>query len=36
MHGCEKIAQLLETDERLRRQVTELRDQLYGERVLVR
>jgi chromosomal replication initiator protein len=36
MHGCEKIAQLLETDERLRRQVTELRDQLYGERVLIR
>ncbi|HRN50617.1 MAG TPA: chromosomal replication initiator protein DnaA [Anaerolineales bacterium] len=36
MHGCEKINELLETDERLRRQVSDLREQLYGERTAVR
>ena len=30
MHGCEKIADLLERDDRLRRQVIEIREQLYG------
>jgi chromosomal replication initiator protein len=33
MHGHEKISELLEQDERLRRQVAGLREQLYGERV---
>lgn len=36
MHGYEKISELLETDERLRRQVSDLREQLYGERTAVR
>jgi chromosomal replication initiator protein len=36
MHGCEKIAELIESDERLRRQISELREQIYGERVPVR
>ncbi len=36
MHGYEKISELLETDERLRRQLSDLREQLYGERTAVR
>ena len=36
MHGCQKIGELLERDERLRRQVAVLREQLYGEKVRVR
>lgn len=36
MHGCEKVSERIETDERLRRQVSDLRDQLYGERTAVR
>lgn len=36
MHGYEKISDLIESDERLRRQVSDLRDQLYGERTTVR
>ena len=35
MYGCQKIGELLERDEGLRRQVTSLREQLYGERVRV-
>lgn len=35
MYGCRKIGELLEHDERLRRQVAGLREQLYGERVRV-
>src|SRR3990172_9179067 len=35
MYGCQKIGDLLEQDERLRRQVAGLREQLYGERVRV-
>lgn len=35
MYGCQKIGGLLERDEALRRQVTTLREQLYGERVRV-
>ena len=31
MYGCEKIADLLERDDRLRRQVVEIRDQLHGK-----
>jgi chromosomal replication initiator protein len=31
MYGCDKIAELTEADEQLRRQVTELREQLYGQ-----
>ncbi|MCU0488743.1 MAG: chromosomal replication initiator protein DnaA [Anaerolineales bacterium] len=30
MYGCEKITELLETDDRLRRQVVDLKEQLYG------
>lgn len=35
IHGCQKINDLLEQDERLRRQVASLREQLYGQRVRV-
>lgn len=35
MYGCEKISELMEKDDRLRRQVATLREQLYGERVHV-
>ena len=31
MYGCNKIADLLEQDARLRRQVIDIRDQIYGE-----
>jgi chromosomal replication initiator protein len=31
IYGCEKIAELLEADDRLRRQVIEIREQLYGD-----
>jgi chromosomal replication initiator protein len=30
MYGCEKVAELLETDDRLRKQVVDLKEQLYG------
>lgn len=30
MYGCDKIADLLERDDRLRRQVIEIREQIYG------
>lgn len=30
LYGCEKIADMLESDERLRRQMTDIREQLYG------
>ncbi|MEX1249023.1 MAG: chromosomal replication initiator protein DnaA [Anaerolineales bacterium] len=36
MHGCHKVGELLERDETLRRQVSGLREQLYGERITVR
>ncbi|MEX2162161.1 MAG: chromosomal replication initiator protein DnaA [Anaerolineales bacterium] len=36
MHGCQKVGEMLERDETLRRQVSSLREQFYGERVLVR
>jgi chromosomal replication initiator protein len=36
MHGCQKIGELLERDDRLRRQVASLREQLFGERITVR
>ena len=36
MYGCEKIADLLERDDRLRRQVLDIREQIYGSsRVVV-
>jgi chromosomal replication initiator protein len=35
MYGCQKIGELLQQDERLHRQVSGLREQLYGERVRV-
>ena len=31
MYGCEKVADLLERDDRLRRQVIELREHIYGQ-----
>jgi chromosomal replication initiator protein len=34
MYGCEKVADLLEQDDRLRRQVVDIRDQLYGQMAL--
>jgi chromosomal replication initiator protein len=34
MYGCDKIADLLERDDRLRRQVIEIREQLYGYAVM--
>jgi chromosomal replication initiator protein len=30
MYACEKVADMLERDDRLRRQVVVIRDQLYG------
>jgi hypothetical protein len=30
MYGCEKVADLLEQDDRLRRQVIDIKEQLYG------
>jgi chromosomal replication initiator protein len=30
MYGCEKIADLLERDDRIRRQVFQIREQIYG------
>jgi chromosomal replication initiator protein len=34
MYGCEKISDLLERDDQFRRQVLEIREQLYGQVVL--
>ncbi|MCJ7625703.1 MAG: chromosomal replication initiator protein DnaA [Anaerolineaceae bacterium] len=34
MHACEKIADLIERDDRLRRQVIQIREQLYGRNAL--
>jgi chromosomal replication initiator protein len=34
MYGCEKIADLLERDDHLRRQVIDIREQLYGRSTL--
>ena len=34
IYGCEKIADLLERDDRLRRQVVDIREQLYGKKRL--
>ncbi len=34
MYACEKVADLLERDDRLRRQVIEIREQLYGHSAL--
>jgi chromosomal replication initiator protein len=31
MYGCDKVADLLEQDDRLRRRVVDIRDQLYGQ-----
>lgn len=30
MYGCDKVAEMLESDDRLRRQVIEIREQIYG------
>jgi chromosomal replication initiator protein len=35
MYGCDKIADLIERDDRLRRQVVDIREQLYGTKRLV-
>jgi chromosomal replication initiator protein len=36
MYGCDKIADLIERDDRLRRQLIQIREQLYGrQRVVV-
>ncbi len=34
MHACEKVADLIERDDRLRRQVLQIREQLYGQAVM--
>jgi chromosomal replication initiator protein len=34
MYGCDKIAEMLETDDRLRRQVIEIKEGLYGNNQL--
>ncbi len=31
MYGCDKVAEMIEQDDRLRRQVVDIRDQLYGQ-----
>ncbi len=31
MYGCDKIAEMLESDERIRRQVIEVKERLYGQ-----
>jgi chromosomal replication initiator protein len=31
MYACEKVADLLERDDRLRRQVVQIRQQIYGQ-----
>jgi chromosomal replication initiator protein len=33
MYACEKVADMIESDDRLRRQVVQIKDQLYGRRV---
>jgi chromosomal replication initiator protein len=33
MYACEKVADLIERDDRLRRQIIQIRDQLYGRAV---
>jgi chromosomal replication initiator protein len=36
MYGCDKVADLIERDDRLRRQLIQIREQLYGrQRVTV-
>ncbi|MGD0708944.1 MAG: chromosomal replication initiator protein DnaA [Anaerolineaceae bacterium] len=35
MYACEKVADMIESDDRLRRQVVQIKDQLYGRRVAV-
>ena len=32
MYGCEKVADMLESDDRFRRQVVAIKQQLYGQR----
>ena len=35
MYGCEKVADLMERDDRLRRQVYQIREKLYGSSIVV-
>lgn len=35
MHACDKISDLIERDDRLRRQVLQIREQLYGQAAMV-
>jgi len=35
MYGCDKIADLLERDDKIRRQVIEIREQLYGQSAVI-
>ena len=35
MYGCEKVADLMERDDRLRRQVYQIREKLYGSTIAV-
>ena len=34
MYGCDKVADLIERDDRLRRQLIQIREQLYGRRAV--
>jgi len=34
MYGCDKIADMIERDDRLRRQLIQIREQLYGRQAL--
>jgi chromosomal replication initiator protein len=33
MYACDKVADMLERDDRLRRQLIQIREQLYGNRL---
>jgi chromosomal replication initiator protein len=34
MYACEKVADMIERDDRLRRQVLQIRERLYGKQTL--
>ncbi len=34
MYGCDKVADLMETDDKLRRQLIDIREQVFGQSML--
>jgi chromosomal replication initiator protein len=34
MYGCDKVADLMETDDKVRRQLIDIREKLFGQSVL--